>query len=92
MPNTSIRDRRDRFRRLHERGLFVMPNPWDIGSARILVSMGFDALATTSLGHAAGLGKLDLTVTRQDMLDHVAALTAGYRPPAQRGCPAPVRR
>ena len=73
---TSVRDRRDRFRRLHERGLFLMPNPWDIGSAKILASMGFEALATTSLGHAAGLGKLDLTVTREELLDHVAALTA----------------
>ncbi len=53
-----------------------MPNPWDIGSAKILASMGFEALATTSLGHAAGLGKLDLTVTRAELLDHVAALTA----------------
>jgi len=73
---TSASDRRDRFRRLHERGLFLMPNPWDIGSAKILASMGFEALATTSLGHAAGLGKLDLTVTRAELLDHVAALTA----------------
>ena len=73
---TSARDRRDRFRRLHERGLFIMPNAWDIGSARILASMGFEALATTSLGHAAALGKLDLTVTRDEMLDHVEALAS----------------
>jgi len=51
-----------------------MPNPWDIGSARVLASMGFEALATTSLGHAAGLGKVDLTVTRAELLDHVEAL------------------
>ena len=68
--------RRDRFRRLHEAGLFVMPNAWDIGSARILASMGFEALATTSLGHAAGLGKVDLTVTRDELLAHVEALGA----------------
>ncbi len=73
---TSARDRRDRFRRLHERGLFIMPNAWDIGSARILASMGFEALATTSLGHAAALGKLDLTVTRDEMLDHVETLAS----------------
>ncbi len=72
----SVGDRRDRFRRLHERGLFIMPNAWDIGSARILASMGFEALATTSLGHAAALGKLDLTVTRDEMLDHVEALAS----------------
>ena len=53
-----------------------MPNAWDIGSARILASMGFEALATTSLGHAAALGKLDLTVTRDEMLDHVEALAS----------------
>jgi 2-methylisocitrate lyase-like PEP mutase family enzyme len=53
-----------------------MPNAWDIGSARILASMGFEALATTSLGHAAGLGKLDLTVTREELLDHVEALSS----------------
>ena len=68
--------RRDRFRQLHERDLFVMPNPWDIGSARILASMGFPALATTSLGHAASLGKVDQTVTRDELLAHVAALSA----------------
>lgn len=69
-------ERRDRFRRLHERGLFVMPNPWDIGSARILASMGFPALATTSLGHAASLGKVDQTVTRDELLAHVEAISA----------------
>ena len=68
--------RRDRFRTLHERGLFVMPNPWDIGSARILASMGFSALATTSLGHAASLGKVDQTVTRDELLSHVEAISA----------------
>ena len=68
--------RRDRFRWLHERGLFVMPNPWDLGSARILASMGFPALATTSLGHAASLGKVDQTVTRDEVVSHVAAISA----------------
>ena len=68
--------RRDRFRRLHERDLFVMPNPWDLGSARILAAMGFPALATTSLGHAASLGKADQTVTRDELVSHVAAISA----------------
>jgi 2-methylisocitrate lyase-like PEP mutase family enzyme len=68
--------RRHRFRELHERGLFVMPNPWDIGSARILASMGFPALATTSLGHAASLGKVDQTVTRDELLAHVATISS----------------
>ncbi|HET9416040.1 MAG TPA: isocitrate lyase/phosphoenolpyruvate mutase family protein [Candidatus Limnocylindria bacterium] len=68
--------RRERFRQLHEGGLFMMPNPWDIGSARILASMGFPALATTSLGHAASLGKIDQSVTRDELLAHVAAISA----------------
>jgi 2-methylisocitrate lyase-like PEP mutase family enzyme len=68
--------RRERFRRLHEGGLFVMPNPWDLGSARILASMGFPALATTSLGHAASLGKVDQTVTRDELVAHVTAISA----------------
>lgn len=53
-----------------------MPNPWDLGSARILASMGFPALATTSLGHAASLGKVDQTVTRDELLTHVATLAS----------------
>jgi 2-methylisocitrate lyase-like PEP mutase family enzyme len=76
MDATTWAQRRDRFRQLHERGLFVMPNPWDIGSARILASMGFPALATTSLGHAASLGKVDQTVTRDELVAHVAAIAA----------------
>ena len=67
--------RRERFRQLHQGGLFIMPNPWDIGSARILASMGFPALATTSLGHAASLGKPDQTVTRDELVAHVAAIS-----------------
>ena len=76
-PGTSdIRAKRERFRALHESGLFVMPNPWDIGSARLLASMGFPALATTSLGHAASLGKPDQGVTRDELLAHVEVLAA----------------
>lgn len=67
--------RRKRFQELHRSGLFVMPNPWDIGSARLLASMGFPALATTSLGHAASLGKPDQGVTRDELLEHVAELS-----------------
>jgi len=74
---STAEDRRQRFRQLHESGLFVMPNPWDLGSARILASMGFPALATTSLGHAASLGKLDQHVTRDELVSHVAAISAG---------------
>lgn len=59
------------FRALHERaGTFVIPNPWDIGSARILANFGFEALATTSAGHAWSLGKPDGGVTRDEALAH----------------------
>lgn len=51
-----------------------MPNPWDLGSARLLASLGFSALATTSSGHAATLGKLDQQVTRSELLTHCEAL------------------
>jgi 2-methylisocitrate lyase-like PEP mutase family enzyme len=69
-------DRRARFRALHERErLFVMPNPWDVGSARLLESCGFQALATTSAGFAWSLGKLDQQVTRGELIAHVASLS-----------------
>jgi 2-methylisocitrate lyase-like PEP mutase family enzyme len=69
--------RRVRFRELHAREqLFVMPNPWDVGSARILAALGFEALATTSAGFAWALGKLDTQVTRDELGDHVAELAA----------------
>ncbi len=65
----------ERFRALHER-MLVMPNPWDAGSARLLESLGFDALATTSSGFAATLGRLDYGVTREEALAHAAAIVA----------------
>jgi len=71
----SISERRTYFRALHERRqLFVMPNPWDVGSARLLASWGFEALATTSAGFAWSLGKLDQSVSRAELVAHVAAL------------------
>lgn len=80
---------RDQFRALHADGLFVIPNPWDIGSATLFVELGFPALATTSSGHAASLGKVDQQVTRDELLTHVAALTAAVDVPisvdAERG-------
>jgi 2-methylisocitrate lyase-like PEP mutase family enzyme len=70
-------ERRARFRALHEREqLFVMPNPWDVGSARLLQSAGFEALATTSAGFAWSLGRLDQTVSRDELVAHVAKLAA----------------
>jgi 2-methylisocitrate lyase-like PEP mutase family enzyme len=66
-----------RFRELHVRDeIFVMPNPWDVGSARLLATLRFPALATTSAGFAWSLGKLDQHVTRAELVDHVRALAA----------------
>jgi 2-methylisocitrate lyase-like PEP mutase family enzyme len=73
----STADRRARFRELHEREqLFLMPNPWDVGSAKLLASLGFEALATTSAGFAWSLGKLDQRVTRDELVAHVAAVAS----------------
>jgi 2-methylisocitrate lyase-like PEP mutase family enzyme len=79
--NDTWSSRRDRFRALHRDGLFVMPNPMDAGSARLLASMGFPALATTSSGFAATLGRLDYGVQRDELLEHVAALAAAVDVP-----------
>ncbi len=65
-----------RFRDLHASGCFVMPNPFDIGSARLLDALGFPALATTSAGFAATLGRDDMQVTRDELVAHVAAISA----------------
>jgi 2-methylisocitrate lyase-like PEP mutase family enzyme len=71
----SVGDRRARFRDLHAaEELFVMPNPWDVGSARLLASCGFEALATTSAGFAWSIGKLDQSVSRDELVAHVASL------------------
>ena len=72
----TVDERRARFRELDTRDeLFVMPNPWDVGSAKLLASLGFPALATTSAGFAWTLGKLDGKVTRDELVAHVAALS-----------------
>ena len=64
------------FRALHARqGLFVMPNPWDAGSARLLAGLGFEALATTSAGFARAIGKADYHVTRDEVMRHAAELS-----------------
>lgn len=66
-----------RFRALHERpGAFVIPNPWDIGSARMLADIGYEALATTSAGFAWSRGKADGGVSRDEMLAHCAEIVA----------------
>ena len=62
------------FRRLHESGCFVMPNPWDVGSARALAGMGFRALATTSAGFAWSAGHPDNSIGREDTLAHLRVI------------------
>jgi 2-methylisocitrate lyase-like PEP mutase family enzyme len=65
------------FRALHEgKAAFIIPNPWDIGTARLLAHLGFDALATTSAGYAFSLGQRDNTVGREAMMAHVAAIAS----------------
>ncbi len=66
----------EQFRHLHSEGTFVMPNPWDIGSAVTLQNMGFPALATTSAGLGRSLGKDDQEVTRDELVRHVERLAA----------------
>ena len=63
------------FRALHEGEPFVIPNPWDAGSAKVLAGLGFKALATTSAGFAFTLGRLDGDVTLDEVMEHTAALT-----------------
>jgi 2-methylisocitrate lyase-like PEP mutase family enzyme len=72
---TVISDRVNVFRRLHESGCFVIPNPWDIGSARALARLGFPALATTSSGYAWSLGRADNHVSLDEALAHVRAIS-----------------
>ena len=76
--SVSQQEKAERFLALHRRGdPLLMPNAWDLGSAILLASLGFKALATTSSGHAATLGRLDGGVTRDEALDHAAILSAG---------------
>jgi 2-methylisocitrate lyase-like PEP mutase family enzyme len=71
-----------RFLELHRPGEpLLMPNAWDAGSARVLASLGFEALATTSSGHAAALGLLDGSVTRGQVLEHAATLVGATELP-----------
>jgi len=66
------------FRALHERnGAFIIPNPWDIGTARLLAYLGFEALATTSAGYAFSIGQRDNTIDRDMMMAHVTDIVSG---------------
>ena len=70
----SIADKRKTFHRLHEQGCFVIPNPWDVGSARYLQGIGFKALATTSSGFAWSHGHADGSMSRDRVIDHLGDL------------------
>ncbi|MDY0745624.1 isocitrate lyase/phosphoenolpyruvate mutase family protein [Paucibacter sp. R3-3] len=70
----SVKDRRERFHQLHQQGCFVIPNPWDIGSAKLLQGLGFQALASTSSGFAWSRGHADGQMGRDAVLAHLREL------------------
>src|SRR3979411_3387771 len=73
MPVTTA-DKRATFKKMHESGCFILPNPFDVGSARALAQLGFKALASTSAGYAWTIGKADNRVTVDDVCEHLSAL------------------
>jgi len=83
MSNPKFVARRDAFQKLHETGCFVIPNPWDAGSAKYLQHYGFQALATTSAGFAFARGLPDsvLALSRDDMLGNIAEIVAAVDVP-----------
>ena len=70
----NVNDRRAAFRTLHESGCFIIPNPWDIGSARRLEKLGFKALASSSSAAGKALGRDDYQITLEECLDHLTML------------------
>jgi 2-methylisocitrate lyase-like PEP mutase family enzyme len=80
LPQTTA-DKRRAFRALHEAGCFVMPNPWDVGSALALQRLGFPALASTSAGMAWAVGKADGKVELEEVLAHLTALAGALDAP-----------
>lgn len=77
----TIADKRRAFQELHKAGCFVIPNPWDVGSARVLQSLGFKALATTSSGFAWSQGRSDGAVSRDRVLTHLHDIVAATNLP-----------
>ncbi len=70
------------FRRLHEQeGAFIIPNPWDIGTSRILAHLGFEALATTSMGYAFSAGRRDGALSRDEAIAHVREIASATHLP-----------
>ncbi len=74
--STDQQERAAAFRALHEGEPFVIPNPWDAGSAKVLAALGFEALATTSSGFAFTLGRRDGSVSLDELTSHVRAIVA----------------
>jgi 2-methylisocitrate lyase-like PEP mutase family enzyme len=79
--SATIEEKGEAFRALHAGEPFVLPNPWDVGSARVLASLGFRALATTSSGFAFTLGRLDGQATLDEVVAHTAALAGAIDVP-----------
>jgi 2-methylisocitrate lyase-like PEP mutase family enzyme len=75
--NQNVQAKRAAFRALHAQGCFILPNPWDLGSALMLQGLGFEALATTSSGHAWSLGRPDGSGSRAELLAHLRTIVAG---------------
>jgi 2-methylisocitrate lyase-like PEP mutase family enzyme len=78
---TNVIDRYRAFRELHKAGCFVIPNPWDLGSARLLAQLGFPALATTSSGFAWSQGRADNRVSLDETLSHIRSIAHGVTVP-----------
>src|SRR3954452_12652132 len=70
----STEQKRATFRKMHDSGCFVLPNPWDVGTARALQHLGFKAVASTSAGYAWTIGRADTRITVDDACEHLTAL------------------
>ena len=77
----SVQEKRAQFRQLHAQGCFVLPNPWDVGSAKMLEALGFNALATTSAGFAWSEGRPDNGVSRDMVIAHLREIVAATELP-----------
>ena len=81
-PTLTQAEKGQTFRALHERpGAFIIPNPWDVGTARVLAHLGFEALATTSMGYAFSVGRRDNTLGRQETLAYASAMASATNLP-----------
>jgi 2-methylisocitrate lyase-like PEP mutase family enzyme len=76
MSKTSTAQERAEYPALHQQGCFVLPNPWDVGSARMFQKLGFVAAATTSTGFAWTTGRADYAVTREEVMEHLTSMCA----------------